>query len=261
MQLSEVKRETPSGGDKVAEGGEKILRFYRSERLLHWAIAGPFLTCFATAMILVVFYNPSPLRPYRALFSWAHRASGLCLIILPFLAVYRSKGNFQVHLYNIKQAWTWVFDDFKWLFLMFAAAVSHKIKLPDQGKFNAAEKLNFMVLMGTYPLYIATGLLIWLTHVAFLSWLLHSGMALMAMPLIGGHMYMAMVSRNGRPGLMGMVHGYVDRDWAKHHYAHWYRAHFKEEEEPQPIEEEKTEATAGVGPLSSQFEPSCPPEA
>jgi len=57
-------------------------------------------------------------------------------------------------------------------------------------------------------------------------------------------MYMAMVSRNGRPGLMGMVHGYVDRDWAKHHYAHWYRAHFKEAEEPQPVEEENTELSA-----------------
>jgi cytochrome b subunit of formate dehydrogenase len=79
-------------------------------------------------------------------------------------------------------------------------------------------------------------------------------MALMAMPLIGGHMYMAMVSRNGRPGLMGMVHGYVDRDWAKHHYAHWYKEHFKEEAEPQSVavEEENTEATEGVAPLSPE---------
>ena len=46
----------------------RILRFYRSERLLHWAIAVPFLVCFATALILVVFYNPEPQRPYRALF-------------------------------------------------------------------------------------------------------------------------------------------------------------------------------------------------
>ena len=137
-------------------------------------------------------------------------------MVLPLLAVYRSRGDFRVHFYNIKQAWTWVFDDFKWLSLMMAASINTKIKLPDQGKFNAAEKVNFMVLMGTYPLYIATGLFIWLTHVAFVSWLMHTAMALMATPLILGHMYMAIVSRSGRPGLTGMKNGYVDRHWAKH---------------------------------------------
>jgi formate dehydrogenase subunit gamma len=225
----EIRQEAAGTGDNG-----KILRFYRSERLLHWAIAVPFLVCYTTAMILVVFYNPEPHRPYRLLFSWMHRTSGVCLMVLPLLAVYRSRGDFRVHFYNIKQAWTWVFDDFKWLTLMMAASINTKIKLPDQGKFNAAEKLNFMVLMGTYPLYIATGLFIWLTHVAFVSWLMHTAMALMATPLILGHMYMAIVSSNGRPGLTGMKNGYVDRHWARHHYAHWYREHFGHEEAAAP---------------------------
>jgi formate dehydrogenase subunit gamma len=230
------KDKPPAVCGKPAETSDngKILRFYRSERLLHWAIAVPFLVCYATALILVVFYNPEPHRPYRVLFSWAHRTSGVCLIVLPLLAAYKSRGDLRVHFYNIKQAWTWVIDDFKWLSLMMAAAVNSKIKLPDQGKFNAAEKLNFMVLMGTYPLYIATGLFIWLTHVAFLSWLLHTAMALLATPLILGHMYMAIFSRSGRPGLTGMKNGYVDRHWAKHHYAHWYHEHFGHEEAAEP---------------------------
>jgi formate dehydrogenase subunit gamma len=241
MTALDLDKDTrPATCEKPAEVGDsrKILRFYRSERLLHWAIAVPFLVCYATALTLVVFYNPDPHRPYRMLFSWTHRASGFCLIVLPLLAVYKSRGDFRVHFYNIKQAWTWVFDDFKWLSLMMAASVSSKIKLPDQGKFNAAEKINFMVLMGTYPLYIATGLFIWLTHAAFVSWLLHSGMALLATPLILGHMYMAIVSGSGRPGLTGMKDGYVDRHWAKHHYAHWYREHFGNEEAAAPEAED-----------------------
>ena len=116
--------------------------------------------------------------------------------------------------------------------MLMLAGVSSKFKLPEQGKFNAAEKVNFMVLMGTYPLYIATGLLIWLTDCAFLAWLLHSFMAVIATPLILGHMYMAMINRGGRPGLQGMITGFVDRQWAKHHYAHWYReVHGKAEEQ------------------------------
>jgi cytochrome b subunit of formate dehydrogenase len=95
-----------------------------------------------------------------------------------------------------------------------------------------------MVLMGTYPLYIVTGLFIWLTHVAFVSWLMHTAMALLATPLILGHMYMAIVSSGGRPGLTGMKNGYVDRHWAKHHYAHWYREHFGNEEAAAPEAED-----------------------
>ncbi len=61
--------------------------------------------------------------------------------------------------------------------VLLLSAVSSKFELPKQGKFNAAEKVNFMVLMGTYPLYVLTGLSIWLTRGAFLAWVLHFLMA------------------------------------------------------------------------------------
>ena len=53
-------------------------------------------------------------------------------------------------------------------------------------------------------------------------------------PLILGHMYMAILSKTGRPGLTGMKNGYVDRHWARHHYAHRYREHFGHEEAAAP---------------------------
>ncbi len=217
---------TPSG----AAPNPKILRFYKSERLVHWAIAGPFLISFASAIVLVLIYNPDPSRPFRNIFAAIHRASGVALIVLPMLATLKCRRDVRIHLHNIKQAWTWVFDDFKWLALMGLAAVSSKIKLPEQGKFNAAEKLNFMVLLTTYPLYVATGLMMWLTHLAVLSWIMHFLMALLAAPLLMGHLFMAMINRSSRPGLEGMVSGFVDRQWAKHHYGRWYREHHEKSE-------------------------------
>jgi formate dehydrogenase subunit gamma len=214
----------------VVPDNSKILRFARSERLLHWCIAGPFLISFTTAVVLVFVYNPDRSRPFRYVFATLHRVSGVALIVLPILATLKLRGDARVHFYNIRQAWTWVFDDIKWLSLMFAASFSSRVRLPEQGKFNAAEKLNFMVLMVTYPLYVATGVLIWATHVAVLSWLLHFAMALLSAPLILGHMYMALLSRSGRPGLQGMISGYVDRHWAKHHYRRWYREHHEHTE-------------------------------
>jgi formate dehydrogenase gamma subunit len=223
-----------------------ILRFYRSERWLHWALAAPFLACFASAMVLVMVYNPEPQRPYRDLFSWIHRISGLALSVLPLFAISWHHRDLRLHFYNIRQAWIWVFDDIKWLGVLAVSAVNKKAKLPDQGKFNAAEKINFMVLMTTYPLYILTGALMWLTHVAFLAWIFHVLMAFMAGPLVLGHMYMALIDRGGRPGLTGMFTGWVPREWAKHHYRHWYREHHEAHETatalPAPVQEESTPA-------------------
>jgi formate dehydrogenase subunit gamma len=195
---------------------------------VHWSIAIPFMICFATALILVLVYNADPSRPYRAVFSWIHRASGVALICMPVVAAIRGRAEWRIHLDNVKQGWGWTVADLKWLALMGLAAVNKKIELPDQGKFNAAEKLNFMMVMCTWPLFAVTGLLIWLPGVAFVSWIVHLALALIAAPLMLGHIFMATLNPGTRIGLSGMISGFVDRNWARHHYARWYREAFGE---------------------------------
>ena len=41
---------------------------------------------------------------------------------------------------------------------------------------------------------------------------------------------MALINRSTRPALEGMLTGYVDRAWAKHHYRRWYREHHEASE-------------------------------
>jgi formate dehydrogenase subunit gamma len=205
----------------------RVLRFRKSERMLHWSIAIPFLVCFVSALILMIFYNPHPQRSYRLVFSLLHRISGACLVFFPALTALRNRNDHRIHLYNIKQAFGWVADDVKWLFLMGAAAVSSKVTLPEQGKFNAAEKLNFMMVLCTYPLFIATGIILWGLGIPLAAWMLHVGMAAMAAPLVLGHIFMATINPETRVGLSGMLTGYVDRHWAKHHYTRWYREQFE----------------------------------
>jgi formate dehydrogenase gamma subunit len=209
---------------------DAILRFRRSERHLHWALALPFMSCLVTALILVTVYNPHPARPFRWVFSWIHRSAGVCLAVLPLLTFARHREDLRVHVHNVRTAWTWTRDDLRWLLLMIPATLDKRIVLPHQGKFNAAEKINFMVLSVTYPLYVITGVLVWLPGVAYLSWLVHVLMAFNALPLVLGHVFMATVNRDTRAGLSGMVTGLVDRHWAKHHYRHWYDEHFGVEE-------------------------------
>ena len=235
----------------------EILRFRISERQLHWAIAVPFMVCYATALVLVGVYNPDPTRPFRAAFSWTHRVSGVCLFLLPLLTVLRHRHDFDLHFRNVLTVWRWRLEDVKWLLLMGLSTIDKRIVLPDQGKFNAGEKLNFMYLTASYPLYIISGFLIWLPGVAFASWILHLSMAALATPLIFGHVYMALVNADTRVGLPGMISGFVDRHWAQHHYRHWYNEHFGHlhrvpEPEPEPVG--AAFAAAGT-PLDGTAEP------
>jgi formate dehydrogenase subunit gamma len=206
---------------------EKILRFEKTERLMHWAIAVPFLVCYTSALVLLVLYNPNPLRPLRFLFSWIHRISGVCLFILPVLVFLNRQGNRKLHLSNMKRAWLWSFTDVKWLFRMAQSVFIKKTSLPEEGKFNAGEKMNFLMVITTYPLFIFTGLLIWIPGISFYSWIFHVLLALVATPFIFGHMFLAMVNPGTRKGFHGVISGFVDSDWAKHHYRRWYRENFE----------------------------------
>jgi tetratricopeptide (TPR) repeat protein len=54
-------------------------------------------------------------------------------------------------------------------------------------------------------------------------------MALIATPLIFGHIYMAVINPASKAGLSGMFSGYVDKHWARHHYTKWYVKLFEKE--------------------------------
>jgi formate dehydrogenase subunit gamma len=86
-----------------------------------------------------------------------------------------------------------------------------------------------MMVMGTCPVFIVTGILLWLPGNHFGPWLIHVGTGLVAPVLMIGHIYMAVVNPDTRVGLSGMITGRVDREWARHHYAVWYRDHFHED--------------------------------
>jgi formate dehydrogenase subunit gamma len=233
MKAAQIKHDAVEGRTAAAPS-KHILRFHPSERMLHWSLAIPFVVCVATAVVLIVVYNLHPHRAFRAVFAWTHRISGACLILFPLLTAIAHRRDHPLHWRNVREAWTWTMDDVKWLLLMPISAVSGNDELPEQGKFNAAEKLNFMTLTCGYPIFILTGLVLWITKLAFLSWLIHIGMAALAVPLVVGHMYMAIINPSTRVGLNGMFSGYVDREWARHHYALWYREHFEKDHHRKP---------------------------
>jgi len=210
----------------VASAPDEILRFRISERQMHWAVAIPFMVSYVTAVLLFAVYNPHPDRPLRWVVSWTHRLSGVSLVVFPLWIVVRHWYDVAIHMSNIREVWRWTLADLRWLLMMGPAMVSRKVALPEQGKFNAAEKINFMVLTATAPLYLCTGVMIWSHQFAYAAWVVHFAMALAATPLLFGHVFMATVNPDTRVGLSGMVTGFVNRHWASHHYGRWYRENF-----------------------------------
>jgi len=230
----------------------QIPRFRRSERSLHWAIAIPFLVCLVSGVAASLFFNRlhSGIVTH-ALLLWVHRGSGILLLLLPSWVAWRHRRDLSLYLYNVKRAWSWTSDDLKWLALIGLASLSKKIALPEQHKFNAGEKINFMTLMLTYPVLVVTGLALLMPGTQFLSFIVHIGVAVLAAPLIVGHLFMAVVNPDTRIGLSGMFSGKVDREWAKHHYAKWYRENFGDTEplpEVGPGERHETEVLPAAPP-------------
>ena len=208
----------------------KILRFLPAERFLHWALAGPFVMLYVSAALVFLCYGEPYPRHFRDAFAIAHRVFGVLLIVLPPLALLRGRADRRMHFANMRAGWIWARDDFRWLLLFPKNALNPKVELPEQGKFNAAEKLNFMMVSTFYPLYIVTGIMVWLPGVAIFAYLAHYAMALAGIPLVLGHIFMATVNPDTKVGLSGMITGWVDRNWAKHHYRRWYRENFEDRE-------------------------------
>ena len=208
----------------------KILRFLPGERFLHWALAGPFVMLYVSAALVFLSYGEPYPRHFRDAFAIAHRVFGVLLIVLPPLALLRGRADRRMHFANMRAGWIWTRDDFRWLLLFPRNALNPKVELPEQGKFNAAEKLNFMMVSTFYPLYIVTGIMVWLPGVAIFAYLAHYAMALAGVPLVLGHIFMATVNPDTKVGLSGMITGWVDRNWARHHYRRWYRESFEDRE-------------------------------
>ena len=76
---------------------DKVLRFKRSERHVHWAISIPFMVCYGTALILVIVYGPNPEWPFREVVSWIHRISGVCLFLLPLIVMFRTRHDLKTY--------------------------------------------------------------------------------------------------------------------------------------------------------------------
>jgi formate dehydrogenase subunit gamma len=208
---------------------EFILRFGLSTRLAHWGLAIPFVLLLLTG--LTNFWPE--LKAVQVadvrLFAWLHVVLGFAmagilvwvlLTVLPRRAV-RGDVRELAHV-NL--------DDYLWVQHQGLRFVGEESTAPPVRKFNAGQKLNALLSAAFTGGLLFTGVVLGINYtskevfsVGFVEpvfeW--HTRLALLFVPVLLGHLYLALMHPSTRESLRGMTRGAVRREWARRHHDAW----------------------------------------
>jgi formate dehydrogenase subunit gamma len=191
-----------------------VLRFTRTERLLHWVHASAFFVLLGSGLVL---YLPSlsaavGRRPlikdihFWTGISWA----GAILLICAF-------GNRRALGQTVREIDLFDRDDRRFL--------TGATDAP-QGRFNAGQKVNAILTAAFAVLFFVSGLLLWygerdtrfrLGGTVFL----HDTLMYLSIVIVAGHLYLSLLHPTTRHALRGITLGTVRADWARAHHAKW----------------------------------------
>src|SRR5262249_18622789 len=193
-----------------------VRRFSRTERTLHWTNAVCFFFLLATGLIL---YLPSlaVLVGRRPLIQDLHFWSGVGWVaVLVLIALVGDRRGLKQLAREVDR---FDRDDLRWLIGRRPAP---------QGRFNAGQKLNVALTAAFTLLFLVSGLLLWFgerdTPFRFASTVvLQDGLMYVALALLVGHLYLAVINPGTRHALRGITLGTVDSEWAHRHHPKWRR--------------------------------------
>jgi formate dehydrogenase subunit gamma len=210
---------TSPSADRSTAGGagpDRLIRFDRGERVLHWVNATLLLTMLATGSAL---YIPqiSELVGQRQVVLAIHTYAGfaLPLPLLLTVAARRWGAGFRADARRLNR---WNRDDKRWL------RTRGRDPWIRNGKFNAGQKLNAAFTLGTIILMLATGVIMRFPNMWPLSWrtgatFVHDWVYLAAAVVVTGHILYAL---NDNDALRSMAKGWIPAAWARHHAPQWY---------------------------------------
>ncbi|WP_046732813.1 cytochrome b/b6 domain-containing protein [Streptomyces humi] len=194
---------------------DRLRRFTAAERWIHRTTAALMGVCVLTAACL---YIPTlaVLVGRRELVVRIHECAGLALPV-PVLLGLASRA-FRRDLGFLNR-----FGPHDRLWLHAVLARDRRRSSRPAGKFNAGQKIYANWIAGATLVMLATGLMMWFTHLTPLMWrtsatFVHDWLALTIGVVLAGHIGMALGDPEARRGLRT---GSVSRDWAKREHPLW----------------------------------------
>ena len=199
------------GADQTAD---RVLRFTRAQRVVHWSFAILAFGCLFTALALYV--GPiATLVGRRALLRSIHLTCGY-LMLVPLLLGLLSRA-FRADLRRLDRFGP---DDARWLRSQ-PARRSGRLSV---GKFNAGQKVAAAFVLGSVLVFLATGMAmanlggVWSLTVRTGSTLVHQWLAFAFAVVVVGHLRLALRDRHA---MSGAITGWVPRSWARSEHPDW----------------------------------------
>lgn len=210
-------------------GSEDVTRFEWPTRLAHWVLAGPFVVLLLSGLTNYFPTLKATQLGGERLFALLHVVTGfgalaaIFVIVLPMLARRSARADLEA------MAAVGV-DDYLWFQHGVLTATGQRSVAPPVGKFNAGQKVNAALSFGATALLMGTGVILGINFFSkrffsaeFVESLfpVHTWVALLFIPVLLGHLYLAIVHPSTREALRGITGGRVRRAWASHHHPAW----------------------------------------
>lgn len=192
---------------REAEPSEWVHRFGRTERLLHWWT----VAMVAAALLTGLGVGDDGSGPML----YAHVTAVVLLAVGVVAAVV--VGDRRALLRAARALFAFDRRDRAWLRELRRRPL-HYPSGTDCGMFNPGQKLLAWMLPFVGTAIVVTGI-----AAATGGGLggLHGATVVVALAILGAHVFMAVVNPNTRHALNGMVFGRVRRSWAAHHHGAW----------------------------------------
>src|SRR5476651_236885 len=208
---------TPGSGARMATPKpQRIPRFNRTERAVHWVHAVAFFILLGSGLCL---YLPSlaELVGRRGLLKTIHIytaiAWAIALVAIVLVGDRRSLRR------DLREVEFWDADDRRWF----------RGRSAPQGRLNAGQKLNTIFTAAFSLLFVFTGFFLWYgeRNTRFRepnALLVHDWLTYASVILLMGHLYLSLIYPKTRHSLNGITRGWVREDWARRHHAKWVEA-------------------------------------
>ncbi|MBM4761605.1 cytochrome b/b6 domain-containing protein [Bacillus sp. B15-48] len=171
-----------------------------------------------------------------------HRIFAVTFILPTFIwLIFDPKGFFLW----MKELVTWKKRDLQFFTEFAKDLFGLRFKHIKQTFFNAGEKVNSILQIVCAIMLIASGFTMWFPEYfpkAVVQWgyFFHNVGFGLAFAVALGHVYLAAIHKNSKPGVKGVINGKVPAWWAKDHHTEWYEEEVKKGNFPDvDIEEEK----------------------
>ena len=196
------------------------------ERLLHWVHTVSFVPLVVTGLVLYLdVLQPLAQGEAGLWMRWVHRLAALLFIGEPVLYGILQPRRLWMHF----KEFSFERGDLGWIKNAFGYYVlGRHTDMPPQGRFNTGEKINGMVMIVTWILFVISGLIMWfgkgVVPADLFRWMVvvHDLTMIAAVAMFLVHLYLAVAHPLMWAALVSMRFGVTSASYAAEHHAKWY---------------------------------------